>query len=378
MSHRRPWWSGVAAIAATLAVTAKVTGAPEAAPLNAYFGSLGAYPFTTGESGRHEGVFEVARTHGRMDFLAIAMPTPSAALRKTAASMSAGLEGRFVALWGWRYESSARGNYVHVLEPRGLEENALPHGRFDLFFTRWLPSRRDTTSQTPVVLLPQPIEFALDHRINEFGSPPALPDAALPFIHTIEMITDQSNGSSPDTPGSTPYLSYLNAGFRVAPTADVESSGRTGYAISPRRTAILAEKLSKAHLLDSIRERRVYSSEDSNLRVSFSINGRQMGSVVALEADTRLRIEVTFSDPDEPNAHYWVSLRRDAPGGAIEAARELSGTNHDGDGRVVFTQFRRSSHDEYFVLRLQQMGRNGIDTVWTAPIWLIGRTDPAQ
>jgi hypothetical protein len=288
--------------------------------------------------------------------------------------MSADFEGRFVAMWGWQYGSAAAGTYVNVLEPGELDEDSAPPVRYDLFFRQWLPRYRDTTSQKPIVLLPQPRELGLDFGRNDFGSPEALVEAASPFVRTVELIADQSSAPSValDKSEWISYLKYLNAGLRVAPTADVERSVRTGYTAGPRRTVILAEKLTRTHLLDSVTARRVYSSEDSNLRVSFTINGQQMGSIVVTERETPLRIEVTFSDPDEPRAHYWISLRRDAPGGAIEAARELVGTDHEGDGRVVFTQFKRSRHDEYFLLRIQQMGRTGIDSLWTAPIWLVG------
>lgn len=104
-----------------------------------------------------------------------------------------------------------------------------------------------------------------------------------------------------------------------------------------------------------------------------------MGSVVPLTEGTPLRIELTFSDPDEPRAHYWLSLRRDVPGGELDAARELSGTDFRGDGRVVFTQFRRTSADEYFLARIAQESGDGADSVWTAPIWLrAARTSAAS
>jgi hypothetical protein len=73
---------------------------------------------------------------------------------------------------------------------------------------------------------------------------------------------------------------------------------------------------------------------------------------------------------------HWLSLRRDVPGGALDASRELFGTDYSGDGRVVFTQFSRSNRDEYFLLRILQEGNQGIDSVWTAPIWLTTSPKP--
>ena len=50
MSHRRFQWIGLAVTAATLAITANVTGTAETPPMHAYFGSLGAYPFSATKS----------------------------------------------------------------------------------------------------------------------------------------------------------------------------------------------------------------------------------------------------------------------------------------------------------------------------------------
>jgi hypothetical protein len=169
-------------------------------------------------------------------------------------------------------------------------------------------------------------------------------------------------------------LEYLNAGFRVAPTADWVPPLWRGTRVD-RRTAVLAPRLTKRDLLDAIRARRVYASDDPNLKVSFSINGHAMGSVVPLPSGAPLRIQLTFSDRDEPGTSYWLSLRRDTPGDELEATRELSGTDFRGDGTVVFTQFRHTTGEEYFLAHVVQESATGSDHVWTAPIWIVPPTD---
>jgi hypothetical protein len=133
----------------------------------------------------------------------------------------------------------------------------------------------------------------------------------------------------------------------------------------------VAQLLTKRDVLDSIRARRVYATDDRHLRVTFAINEYPMGSIASVPSGTPLRIELTFSNPEEPHASYWISLRRDTPGGALEAVQELAGTDFAGNGRVVFTQFSRSKGEEYFLAHIVQRSGTRTDHVWTAPIWLI-------
>ena len=167
------------------------------------------------------------------------------------------------------------------------------------------------------------------------------------------------------------YLHYLNAGFRLAPVAARACKGERQECRAASRTVVLARSLTERAIADAITHRRVYVSSDRNMEVLFSINGHPLGSLVPLTEGTPLRIEVRLADPDEPSAIYWVSLRRDEVGGALEADREVSGTDLKGNGTIVFTQFQRRSADEFFLLEVTQ-GRGATeDVVWTAPIWLV-------
>jgi hypothetical protein len=169
------------------------------------------------------------------------------------------------------------------------------------------------------------------------------------------------------------YLQYLNAGFRLAPVAvhECKAAALQGCEADTSRTVVLARWLTEPAIIDAITNRRVYASTDKNLGVLFSINGHPLGSITPITAGTPLRIEVRLADPDEPSAYYWVSLRRDEVGGPVEAEREVSGTDLKGDGTIVFTQFRRGEHDEYFLLEVTQRSGPDENVVWTAPIWLV-------
>ena len=356
----------------------------EPEPMNVYFGSLAGYGVDAREVGGFREEFERARIVDGVDFLAMTGPTNAtnaASDSAIAASLNTRLAGRFVAMYGWQYGATSRGGHVNVLEPSELgNAQTIPDGRYDLFYRSWLPQQIDTTGGSPIVQFAESHDSEVDYGRRDVESLEGLRAVTAPYVRTIQIASaphNRANQGSASDKRWRPYLDYLNAGFRVAPTADWDPPSWRGTNVD-QRTAVLAPRLTKLDLLDAIRARRVYASDDPNLKVSFSINRHPMGSVVRMPSGAPLRIELTFSDQNEPAASYWLSLRRDTPGGELEAARELSGTDFRGDGTVVFTQFRHTAGDEYFLASVVQEGVNGSDHVWTAPIWIVPplQTDP--
>ena len=372
-------WTTLVALAGCLAA-GNSSRAEMPRPLQAYFGDLGT-PVADGAPAAARAIYDRARDEAGMDFLALVAAAPSTRLAETAAKRTASEAGRFVALDAWSFGPQEIGRPVIVLGGRRVDDPSLvPLGRFDLFYRFWLPDHADPTAGVPVLHLPAPARPRTDYGLASLGSLDALREAARPYARTMHVMGPGSgDDATPDGDAvdiRTAYLDYLNAGFRLAPTAAWQtpaSAGASGY-----RTAVLAADLTRAALFDGINRRRVYASGDRNLRASFSVNGHPMGSVVPVAAGTPLRIEVTMSDPDEPDAHYWVSLRRDVPGGGVEAAAELFGTDYHGDGRVVLSQFRRSGPAEYFLVEITQRSHEGADVAWTAPIWLVEPVDAAR
>lgn len=356
----------VGCVARTLATNAT----PDPTPMNVYFGSLGAYDAGARHSRTPREEFERARIVEGLDFLAVADAVPHSPVPAIASGLNGRLADRFVALYAWRYGNSSRGAHVSVLEPRDQDHQPAPEGRFDLFYRSWLPGQTDTTGSLPIVQFAESRDPSRDYGRSDIESLDRFLAMTTPFVRTIQItMPTPVDGPQASEAGARTYLEYLNAGFRVAPTADSGVPPRGDGQNSG--TAILAPRLTKRDILESIRARRLYATDDRHTRVTFSINHHAMGTIAPIPSGTPLRIEFTFSNPNEPDASYWISLRRDTPGGEVEAADELCGTDFAGDGRVVFTQFRRSTVDEYFLAHIVQRSRGRTSHVWTAPIWLI-------
>ncbi len=354
-------------------------GSETAAELQVYFGDLGTSAPDEGAAAAGAR-YRQAHEEADMDFLAVVTDAPSTWLTETAARATGSGRRGFVALDAWSFGPREIGQPVVVLSDRGVEDvSDLPLGRFDLFYRFWLPDHARTSSGVTLLHLPAPARRSTDYGMASLGSLDALREAMRPYARTMHVLGPRDRRDSTSASHAAgvveAYFDYLNAGFELAPTAAWLPSAPAG---SEYRTAVLARDLTRDGLLDGISRRRVYATADRNLRVSFSINGHPMGSVAQVTSGTPLRIEVTMSDPNEPEARYWVSLRRDRPGGSVEAASELFGTDYHGDGRVVLSQFHRGESNEYFLIAITQESAEGTDLVWTAPIWLVAPADVAR
>jgi len=335
-----------------------------AASLAIYFGDLGAYVSPDRSLLDPRSEFERARAMEDMDFLGITgREAQPSVLSAAASAVNQHPASRFVALWSRRYEPRTTGQAVNILELAGPPDEAPPPAASDLFYRWWLPRHTAATGGPPIVQFPEPVGLSIDDSAIAI-SPDTLRDG-VPYAATIQIAGNADR-----------YLEYLNEGFRLAPTADSNRRAPSGVTRGKRRTAVLAARLNKVGLVESIRERRVYATDDPDLRLRFSINGQPMGSVIPMTVGTPLQIRIDFSDADEPNAIYWIGLRRDTPGGPIEASQELSGTDYEGDGTVVFTQFAHATHVEYYLVEVRQRSDRGVDVAWTAPIWLTSSRRP--
>ncbi len=100
-------------------------------------------------------------------------------------------------------------------------------------------------------------------------------------------------------PSYEQYTMALDKGWHVAPTNNQDNHKGAWGNGNDARDVILAEALTVDALYDAIRAYRVYSTEDKNLSIDYSINGMIMGSIIpSEEMPEKLNISVNVSDPD--------------------------------------------------------------------------------
>lgn len=93
------------------------------------------------------------------------------------------------------------------------------------------------------------------------------------------------------------YTMALDKGWHVAPTNNQDNhKGKWGNA-NDARDVILTDNFTEEGIYDAIRAMRLYSTEDKNLELYYTVNGLQLGSSIT-EVPEKLDISVQVSDPD--------------------------------------------------------------------------------
>ncbi|OXS60343.1 hypothetical protein B1A99_07865 [Cohnella sp. CIP 111063] len=148
----------------------------------------------------------------------------------------------------------------------------------------------------------------------------------------------------------------LDKGWHFAPAfgGDDHAANWLG---TQSRTVVLAEYNTRDSILDAMRNRRVYSSYgDADLRVSFKINGAQMGS--KLTSPGTLNIDVTAVNPTADNISKITVYSNN---GRVVASQSFSSR------KARLTASLPPQYGYYFARVEQSDG----DWAVTAPIWIV-------
>ena len=358
-------------------------------PVSVFFGNLHSHTALSDGSGTPSEAYTRARDVAGLDFLAItehnhaqagdiannhALYTGPGNLSLIPTANAFTEEGVFVALYGQEFSSISRGNHVNVLDAPAVIDVA--NGDFRALIEDWLPLNLDTQGQPPLLLLNHPMlgPNDLEYGIDDFADEAAWLAALDPRASLMNLMNgpshDDGTGLEPGTPSESEFRRYLNIGLHVAPTADQDNHKRNWGDATDARTAVLAPILTKASLLTAMRQRRVYATKDPNLRLVYRLNGELLGSRIqgadVPAAGTALTLSLEIADDDEPMAAYVVEVFADEVGGAVSSA-PLRTQNVSGNGTHMISGVSYQGGSQYVYLRVKQAG---VDTAWTAPVWL--------
>ncbi len=365
---------------------------PSAQPeVSVFFGNLHSHTALSDGSGTPAEAYEHARDVAGLDFLAItehnhaqagdiagnhALYTGPGSLSLIPTANGFTEEGRFIALYGQEFSTIGSGNHMNVIDaPRVID---VPNGQVRTLLETWLPANLDTQGQAPLLLLNHPSTSDsprnLEYGIDDFGGDTAAwlaaLDARAPLINLINGPSHTiGTHLTPGKPSETEFHRYLNLGLHVAPTADQDNHKRNWGDATDARTAVLAATLTKAALLTAMKQRRVYATEDRNLRLVYRVNGQLLGSRIAGTSvpapGAALTISLTITDDDEPEASYVVEAFSDEVGG--EAVANIVRTQAvTGNGTHNITGVTYQGGAQYVYLRVRQADGN---RAWTAPVW---------
>jgi hypothetical protein len=308
--------------------------------------------------------------------------------------------GQFVALYGQEFSSISKGNHVNVFDvDTVISDSEIPNGEFKPFWEQWLPAHPDSSGQVALCQFNHPdvagdlrppsgvpkVDKTLrnDYGYDEYGeSFPALRDATRSAVRLIEVVSGPATKPTFSTDLSRnrhqgDYLHYLAHGFRLAPTANQDNHYfSTMGSSSHARTAVLSPSLTRLDLLTALKARRCYATEDSDLRLRFTINGHPMGSMLN-PVQGELDIRVSIQDPTDNGATYEVALFQGMADGQPAAVVEKKPLQ--GAGQVVFDAYQATGSSVFYFAKVVQTTSSPqrTDYAWSAPIWLDAAEAPA-
>lgn len=157
------------------------------------------------------------------------------------------------------------------------------------------------------------------------------------------------------------YTDLLKKGYKVGPTIDHDNHNTTFGRHTQGRTVVLATSLTKANIADAYRNMRFYASEDYNLKVSYTIGGKQMGSTTT-QAGTPT-ISVSISD-DDGEAVSSIALLSGVPGSG-STPTTLTSVSNSNTLTYTHTGLANNTTRYYYLLVTQADGHRA----WTSPIW---------
>jgi hypothetical protein len=161
------------------------------------------------------------------------------------------------------------------------------------------------------------------------------------------------------------YVMALDAGWHVMPSANSDTHSPDWIAGWEMRTVLLAPSLTPDNLYAAMSASRGYATLDKNLRISYTLNGAVMGSVLADGASV-YKASIQISDPDRTKSDAITLVEIVSDGGKVVTSVPTSGNSVD----LAITLSSDSAH--YFYLRVSTAsplnGGPGV-TAWTAPVW---------
>jgi len=306
-------------------------------------------------------------------------------------SDAANRPGDCVTIYGQEFSTISQGNHVNVFDVD--EVIAVADGRFDLLL-EWLTAHPDQAGAPALLQFNHPAsgkKAKKDYGRDDFGDGSELAwlEVMPRHVSLIEVFNApalQPGEGQRTHDRSSLYRRYLNMGFHLAPSVGQDNHFRNWGVSTEARVAVIAPVFTRRGVIDALRRRHAYATEDANLRVVLRSGAALMGDIAAPPGDggeIPLTLQIVDEDSAEADAIYRVDVYKDVAGGPVASAPvetfeftgnqpepvPLEGITFEEEGQYVFLKITQQAnesgidgagHDEEHPME---------DVVWTAPIW---------
>ena len=300
----------------------------------------------------------------------------SASLIPTANRLSN--NGSFIALYGQEFSSISKGNHINVFDiGEVIDDRVVTNGHFDLLLT-WLDTHKDSGGQNAIIQFNHAIvldDYTIQYGADDFGGQNSWITKMGSYAALFEMLNgpglSNTSGARSAEVSEADFNRYLLLGFHLAPTGDQDNHYMTWGTLTDTRTGVVADELTKPGILNALRARHAYATEDKNLRLIFKVNGHLCGDIVPAPAvGTDLQVTYSIKDDDEPDAAYRIEVHTGTVGGSAVNIFETVSTTGDTTTPQTISDVPYTGGAQFVYFKIIQANEDGHpDRAWTAPVW---------
>ena len=177
-----------------------------------------------------------------------------------------------------------------------------------------------------------------------------------PATSTNVTYSNPSTGSYEAT-----FTALLAKGYHTGITLDHDNHNTTFLRTTPGRLVVLAPALTRTDLLEALRQRHFFASDDWNADVTFTLNGQVMGSIFTDGSSSTVQVSVSDADGE---ALTSLTLMRGVPGSGAVATAVATAPAGATSLSFVDPQANQTTY-YYYAILVQADG----DRIVTSPIW---------
>ncbi|CAK8723600.1 MAG: putative metal-dependent phosphoesterase TrpH, contains PHP domain [Candidatus Electronema aureum] len=265
--------------------------APALASYNVYYGHLHNHSNVSDGSGTPAQAYAYARDTAGLDFFSLAdhdsgiSSTEWTTIKNTANTYNS--DGNFVALWG--FEWSSGGNYGHVTVIGTDDYCSAGSTATDTFteLVTWLNAR------SGVAFFNHPgREDGQSREFSHFTTAPSDKFVGMELFNKADDFdTYYYNDGYYTNDGSKSFFDEaISRGWDIGAAGGDDNHTATWGTDTDYRLAVLATAKTRTAIMEAMQARRMFSTLDKNLTLSFTLSSAEMGSVLD-PATHALRIE---------------------------------------------------------------------------------------
>lgn len=252
---------------------------PEIGGYHVYYGSLHDHSSASDGKGSALDAYSAAKNAAHYDFFALTdhgellSDNEWESVKQIANAFN--VDGVFAAMWGFEWSSPTNGHAV-VLGSTGFCSAILGGVGSFSEFVDWVNARYC------LVFFAHPgYTDAYGTEFNHFHGAPSCKFVGMELWNGRDGFSTyyDNNGYFSDDNGLSYYDEALIRGWRIGAMGN-EDNHNANWGVIESAMAVLAPELTREAIWNALLNRRVYSTLDHNLEMSFKIQGQEMGSVL--------------------------------------------------------------------------------------------------